>query len=192
MNLAVERHEFYVQSSYLPSELKEMALKTAELTRTFWLALTTYINDEYMMLISFKLSPKHVLLLLSNQVVQICDDMFAYRSRGANVDLQDRAAGVSRLAWCTLQAHSVMTSYVVQKFRNHPSISGTFVRFLTRHMTDTAPAGCDDLVRRIKKLEDDLHTVRRELASKVSQGDFDAFKTKVQKFMEKPGGNRNA
>ena len=85
-----------------------------------------------------------------------------------------------------------MTSYVVQKFRNHPTISGTFVRFLTRHMTDAAPAGCEDLVKRIKKLEDDLNTVKRELASKVSQGDFDAFKTKVQKFMDKPGGNRNA
>ena len=192
MNLAVERHEVYVQSSGLPAELKEMALKTAELTRAFWLALTTYIDDEYMMLISFKLSPKHVLLLLSNQVVQICDDMFAHRSRGANVDLQDRAAGITRLAWCTLQAHSVMSSYVAQKFRNHPSISGTFVRFLTRHMTDAAPSGCEDLVKRIKNVEDDLATLKRELAKGVSQADFDTFKKRVEKFMEKPGGNRNA
>jgi hypothetical protein len=192
MNLAVERHEVYVQSSGLPAELKEMALKTAELTRSFWSALTTYIDDEYMMLISFRLSPKHVLLLLSNQVVQICDDMFAHRSRGANVDLQDRAAGITRLAWCTLQAHSVMSSYVVQKFRNHPSISGTFVRFLTRHMTDAAPSGCEDLVKRIKKLEDELVTVKRDLAKGVSQVDFDTFKKRVEKFMERPGGNRNA
>jgi hypothetical protein len=58
MNLAVERHEVYVQASGLTAELKEMALKTAELSRSFWSALTSYVDDEYMMLISFKLSPK--------------------------------------------------------------------------------------------------------------------------------------
>ena len=118
--------------------------------------------------------------------------MFAHRSRGANVDLQDRAAGITRLAWCTLQAHSVMSSYVAQKFRNHPSISGTFVRFLTRHMTDASPSGGEDLVKRIKKLEEELATLKRDLAKGVSQADFDTFKKRVEKFMEKPGGNRNA
>ena len=96
---AVERHELYVQATGLPDELKELARKTAELTHMFWIALSAYIDDEYLMLTSFNLLPKHVLLLLSTQIVKICDDMYEFRSRGANVDLQDRAAGTSRLAW---------------------------------------------------------------------------------------------
>ena len=191
---AVERHEIYVQATGLPDELKELARKTAELTRMFWIALSAYIDDEYLMLTSFNLLPKHVLLLLSTQIVKICDDMNEFRSRGANVDLQDRVAGASRLAWCTLQAHTVMQSYLVQKFRNHPGISGTFVRFLTRHMTDGASTNCGDLdklEKRIHKLEGEIVQLRQKLGSKASLDEFEKLKTKVEKFMEK-ANNRNA
>ncbi len=47
----------------------------------FWHALVAYLDDEYSMLTSCNLLPKHILLLLSNQVVQICDDLFDYRDK---------------------------------------------------------------------------------------------------------------
>jgi hypothetical protein len=75
--------------------LQDMALKTAKYTMQFWNALMAYIEDEYTLLLSFKLQPKHVLLLLSNQVVQICDDMFEFRNCVTNIDLQSLFAAAS-------------------------------------------------------------------------------------------------
>jgi hypothetical protein len=60
--------------------MKAMALRTADTANTFWERLVVYINDEYSLLVSFKLLTKHILLLLSNQVVQICDDIFEFQS----------------------------------------------------------------------------------------------------------------
>ena len=81
MQMAVRRHRQYCDNFVPEGILRETAIKTAEFTLLFWNALVAYIKDEYTLLLSFKLLPKHVLLLLSNQIVQICDDMFEYRTR---------------------------------------------------------------------------------------------------------------
>ena len=96
--------------------LQETAIKTAEYTMQFWNALAAYIEDEYTLLLSFKLLPKHVLLLLSNQVVQICNDMFEFRNCANNVDLQNPLATMMRYAWVTLQALGTMEGYLRKKF----------------------------------------------------------------------------
>jgi hypothetical protein len=40
--------------------------------------LAAYIEDELIMLMSFDLQEKQVLLLLSNQIMQICTDLLAF------------------------------------------------------------------------------------------------------------------
>jgi len=81
VQMAVCCHQQYCEDFVPECILREMAIKTAEFTLLFWNALVAYIEDECTLLLSFKLLPKHVLLLLSNQIVQICDDMFEYRTR---------------------------------------------------------------------------------------------------------------
>ncbi len=86
---AVCRHWQYCKD-YLPEgEMRIMALRTTAAANTFWERLFAYIDYEYSLLASFKLLSKHILLLLSNQVVQICDDVFEYRSNASNVDVSE-------------------------------------------------------------------------------------------------------
>jgi hypothetical protein len=116
LQMAVSRHRQYCLDFVPEGILQETAIKTAEYTMQFWNALAAYIEDEYTLLLSFKLLPKHVLLLLSNQVVQICNDMFEFRNCANNVDLQNPLATMMRYAWVTLQALGTMEGYLRKKF----------------------------------------------------------------------------
>jgi hypothetical protein len=93
--MAVSCHRQYCLDYIPEGVLRDTAIKSAEFTMHFWNALTAYIEDEYTLLLSFKLLPKHVLLLLSNQVIQICDDMFEFCNCANNVDLQNPLAAVT-------------------------------------------------------------------------------------------------
>ncbi len=116
LQIAVDCHWQYCMDYVLAGTLQDTALKTTEYTMQFWNTLTAYIEDEYTLLLSFKLLPKHILLLLSNQVVQICDNMLEFRNCATNVDLQNPVAATSRYAWVTLQALSTMDGYLQEKF----------------------------------------------------------------------------
>ncbi len=156
LQMAVSRHQQYCVD-YIPEGiLQETAIKMAEYTKQFWNALTAYIEDEYTLLLSFKLLPKHVLLLLSNQVVQICDDMFEFRNCATNVDLQNPLATVMRYAWVTLQALGTMDGYLREKFCRHQAINSTFIRFLTHHMADQTAVGLKATVDSLKASVADL------------------------------------
>jgi hypothetical protein len=59
-----------------------------------------------------------ILLLLSNQVVQICDNVFKLRSTSLNVDLVNIEEGAAvQFAWVTLQAHRMMQGHLQDKFK---------------------------------------------------------------------------
>jgi hypothetical protein len=154
----------------------------------FWNALVAYIEDEYQLLLSFKLLPKHVLLLLSNQIVQICDDMYDYRNKAANVDLQNPVLAATRFAWVTLQSLGAMEGYLKDKFRLHQAINSTFIRFLTRHMADQTSAGLKGTVEGFEKKITDLTTKVASLtttcSNKVSQDIFNRLDTKVNKIVD--------
>ncbi len=102
--IAICQHRVYCEDNYTDPEMKAMALQTADTANTFWERLIAYINNEYSLLASFKLLLKHILLLLSNQVVQICDDIFEFWSNASNVDISECGPAVARFAWVSLQA----------------------------------------------------------------------------------------
>ena len=145
-----------------------MALRTAEAASTFWERLVAYVDDEYSSLMSFHLLAKHVLLLLSNQVVQICDDIFEFCGNAANVDITERAAAAARFAWVTLQAQNFMSAYHKDKFRHHHALNSTFVRFLTRHMADQTALG-------LKKEVDKLKSEIADLKGAKTPASLDSF-----------------
>jgi hypothetical protein len=176
LQLAANRHRQYCLDFVPEGMLQDTAIKTAEYTLQFWNALAAYIKDEYTLLLSFKLLPKHVLLLLSNQVVQICNDMYKLRNCANNVDLQNPLATTTRYAWVTLQALGTMDSYLRKKFWWHQAINSTFIRFLMRHMADQTSVGLkttvDNLKASVAELEKRLKAQESDGSKKVTQDMF--------------------
>ena len=174
---AVERHRTYCNDQVPEGVVREMALKTAERTLRFWHSFVAYLDEEYSMLTSFNLLPKHILLLLSNQVIQICDDISEFRCKAVTTDISNPLATASRFCWVTLQAHGCMEAYLKDRFRRHPGINSSFIRFLTRHMADQTAMGLSGtvtaLTTRVKKLED--HS-----GSKITQEMFNKLDAKVE------------
>jgi hypothetical protein len=135
MHQAVQRHDCYCKENFPEGLLKIHALHSAEHTQYFWQTLAAYIEDELIMLLSFDLKEKQVLLLLSNQMVQICDDLFKFRGQAMNND--NTAKGTPACyAWVTFQALDCMEGYLRDQFRHHPAINSTFIHFLTHTMVD--------------------------------------------------------
>jgi hypothetical protein len=122
----MRRHQVYCDNNYTDPEMKAMALRTSDAANTFWEHLVAYIDDEYSLLASFKLLPKHILLLLSNQVVQICNNIFEFRSNASNVDISECGPAVARFAWVSLQVQHCMVGYLKEKFRHHQALNSMF------------------------------------------------------------------
>jgi hypothetical protein len=139
-----------------------------------------YLDDEYSLLESFKLSSKHVLLLLSNQVVQICNDLFEFRSNASSVDLGNMAAAVAHFAWVMLQVIGCMNGYLKERFRHHRAINSIFVRFLTRHMADQSALGLKPLV---DSLTSNMKTLKADGAKKVGEAVFNKLDSKVTQLI---------
>ena len=57
---------------------------------------------------SYKLTAKQILLLLSNQLVQMFEDLADKRVPAGNTEIGNRPKAAVRYAWATLQARAVM------------------------------------------------------------------------------------
>ncbi len=177
MAIAMWRHCQYCDKAFPDRELKELALKTAEATKVFWSQLGTYTDNEHITLMLFNFLSKHILLLLFNQVVKICEDIFKPHSTASNTDIDNsKNLAAARFAWVTLQAHGVMEGYLKDKFRHHRAISGCFVHFLTHHMADQLALG---LKSSVKKLETMVKELKAMMATKVSIEAFNKLDSKV-------------
>jgi len=116
-------------------------------------------------------------MLLSNQVVQICDNLFKFRSTASRIDSTNKLAAAAHYAWVTLQALSVMESYLKNKFRHHPAISSTFVCFLTQHMASQSSDSA-----RISALTNQVKMLVANVKSRVTQEQFNKLDSKVEKL----------
>jgi hypothetical protein len=116
---ACTNHRQYLDDAGLPEELKSLALKTAELSKLLWMDLANYMDNEYLVLDSYKLASKQILLLLSQQLVQIFEDIYEVCAPAGNMDISNRSLAVVPYEWATLQAHAVMASYREANFCDH-------------------------------------------------------------------------
>jgi len=184
MAQAVECHKQYVEDAGFTGELRELALRTAEETSRWWYELVNYIDGEFLTLTSYKLSPKNILLLLSNQFVSILDDIYEYRCKAGRVDLVgNHQSACIRFAWVTLQSHVVMASFREDKFRNHKSIAGTFTRFLTRNMADQSALG---LKSKVDGMDSDIKKLLKEIKEKATMEAHNKLDSKVQGLSRTP------
>ena len=112
---AVRAHAKYC-NQYVPAGwLKEHALKSGQQTQHFWQTLAAYIEDEFILLLSFDLSKKNICLLMLHQIVQICNDLNEYHHIASNMVGGDTSAA-SRYAWVTLQVLNCMEGYLKVQF----------------------------------------------------------------------------
>jgi hypothetical protein len=99
---------------------------------------------------SLKLSEKNICLLMSHQVVQVCDDLYEYCHNVSNTGPVN-SESVACFAWVTLQALSCMDSYVQACFSRHQGINATFMRFLTWTMADQLAIGMKGNIEKVEK-----------------------------------------
>jgi hypothetical protein len=126
------------------------------------------------MLTSFSLPAKQTLLLLSNQVVHICDDLFEFCNQAKGMDVSNWVACASRYAWVTLQALGCMERYLKDKFHNHPGINSTYMRFLTWNLADQSTIGLkaklEATTTKLTKLETGLAAASMKLVLEKLDG----------------------
>ena len=73
LQYAVKSHASYCEDYLADRPVQQAALHTAQVTQHFFQSIVAYLDDELAMLTSFSLLAKQMLLLLSNQVVHICE-----------------------------------------------------------------------------------------------------------------------
>ena len=155
--ISAANHRQYCLDNLPQSALRDLAIKTGEDTVAFYQDLFNYIDQELTNLEKIIIKPEHVLLLLSNQVVRLCDDLHALGAFGANIRLDNLPMAVTRLAWFSLQAVTCMGTYSKARFRDHPGVNSAYLRFLTCRVAAQAELGIKgvvtSLVMKVKGLE---------------------------------------
>jgi hypothetical protein len=170
---AAQAHEKYCED-YVPVKwLWDHAIKSGQYTNQFWLSLALCIEDQIILLQTFKPPRKSICLLMYHQVVQICNNLSEFRMNAWNVSFDSPDAG-AQYAWVCLQALQGMDGYLQAKFGWHQGINATFMRFLTRTMADELAM---ELKSNINKLEKQLKLISEKveaLATKKLYHDLDA------------------
>ena len=170
---AVANHRQYCFDTLPESPLRDLAIKTGEDTSTFYHNLFNYIDQELHNLTTINIRTDHILLLLSNQLVRICDDMHAVRSAGSSVRLDNLPAASTRLAWVSLQAMGCMGTYTKARFRDHPGVSSAYLRFLTCRVAAQADLGLCESVETLTRKLTTVEKIAKEAATKEAMGKLD-------------------
>jgi hypothetical protein len=76
-----------------------------------------------------------------------------------------------------------MAQYCENKFRNHKSISGTFICFLTRNMADQSAMG---LKSKVKGIEGEVKKLQKEVKEKATMEAHCKLDRKVQGMARTP------
>jgi len=176
LRLALQRHRTYCDDNLPSGTLREHAIRSGEITVSFFHSLVQHFDDQIGMLTSIGLPEKEVSLLLSNQTTQLCDDLYAFRQLATNVDTSNRTATAARYFWVTLLAHGKMQEYLKNGIKNSPGIQGSFVRFLTRMSAKTSAS---DLKTKVEKVGTDLK--KFENYTKTELGKLDSSLQNVVK-----------
>ncbi len=173
MTQAAQAHKKYCEEYVPDGWLRDHTIKSGQYTHQFWLSLASYIEDQIILLQTFKLPEKSICLLMSHQVIQIRNDLSEFQMKAQNVSFDSLDAG-ARYAWVCLQALQCMDGYLQAKFGQHQGINSTFIYFLMQTMADQSAMG---LKSNVNKLEKQLKLISKKveaLATKKSYHDLDA------------------
>ena len=174
----VDRHRQYCMDNLPPGEYRDHALRSGQLTHDWFHSWFSFSEDEINMLASVRLSESKILTLVSQEAVGIFDEAYEFHQHAINVDPSNKAETTARYAWVTLQTQGLMEEYKKARFRNHPSIAGTFIRFLVRQTAEGLESG---LKGTIQTLEEGV----RRLEKGPKKADLDRLEAKLDKYGSK-------
>jgi len=161
LRLAVQRHRQYCEDNLPSGTFREHAIRSSEECLIFFNTLVNHFDDEMSMLTSIGMPEKEVMLLISNQMVQICDDLYVLRQLATNVDNSNTTVAAARYAWVTFLALDKMKEFS-KNIQQHPSINTTYTRFLTRMTAESSSSG---LKTKLTKVEEIVKKLSQEKAS---------------------------
>jgi hypothetical protein len=182
LRLAVERHRGYCNDNLPEGQLRRTAIQSGIVTERVLQSLMNHFDDQITMLSSLGLEEKRVMLLVSHQLITICDELYKYRQMAADVDYSDRGATACRFAMVTAQALSKMEEYV-RAGQNHPVFLGSFSRFLTQQI---AANQASNLSKDIASLKTKVSAVEKEVNKGGEKGtDTKSLKKELDKLDSK-------
>lgn len=148
---ATSNHTQYCQDHLPESKFWAMAIQMGSETLAFFIALVGYIKAEITTLGNLNIQHSHILLLLSNQVVRMCDDIHDIRTHGLQTSVDNHPLAVARFACVTLRALRCMSTFAKARFKDHPAINSTNMRFLTCSVEGQSNIGVKEVLETLAK-----------------------------------------
>ena len=165
---ATTNHAQYCRDNLPEGKFRALALQTGSETLAFFIALVGYIEAEITTLGNLNIPTSHILLLLSNQIVRMCDDIHEIRTHGSRTSLDNHPLAAARFACVTLRALGCMGTFAKARFKDHPAINSAYMRFLTCSVASQSNIGIKDTVDALAKKMVKLEKALPDLASKDS------------------------
>ena len=154
---AAANHAQYCRDNLPEGKFRSMAIQSGSETLSFFIALVGYLEAEITTLGNLSIQDNHILLLLSNQIVRMCDDIHEIRMHGSRTSLDNHPLAAARFACVSLRAIECMSSFAKARFKDHPAINSAYMRFLTCSVASQSNLGVrealDALVKRVIKVE---------------------------------------
>lgn len=165
---AVTNHSQYCRDHLPDGKLRAMAIQSGGDTLAFFIALVGYIEAEITTLGNLSIQDPHILLLLSNQIVWMCDDISDIRTHGSRTSLNNHPLTAARFACVTLRALACMDTFAKARFKDHPAINSAYMRFLTCSVASQSNLGFKDAVEALTKRVTKVEKMAAEAATKES------------------------
>jgi hypothetical protein len=155
VDTASERAIAYVMRYTKAGPLRELCLEMIRTSQRFWTGFFDYLNNDLERLIQFGISEKECLVLVSEQMQIVFEQVFIKRMMmpefsvvpGTKVSF-DYAA---QIFFFTLQAHTAMVDFTDKKFTGHGLLGNTFIRFLARQCGNSSSAAFEARLSAVEK-----------------------------------------
>ena len=170
VNTAAERATAYVSRYTKSGPLQEVCMEMIRTSQRFWTAFYDYLNNDLERLIQFGIAEKECLVLISEQMKIVFEQVFAKRMMMPEFSVPpDEKVPIeyaAQIFYFTLQAHSAMDDFMAKKFTGHGLLGNTFIRFLARQCGNTSVAGFE---KRVERLEKDLADHVKKLNKRMDE-----------------------
>lgn len=169
VDTAAERAIAYVMRYTKAGPLREMCLEMIRISQRFWTAFFDYLNNDLERLIQFGIVEKECLVLVSEQMQIVFEQVFVKRMLmpefslfpGMKVPVEYAA----QICHFTLHAHSAMLDFTDKKFTGHGLLGKTFIRFLARQCGNSTSAA---LLKRLEGVEGSIKNLNKRVEEEVA------------------------
>ncbi len=129
--------------------LAPLALKMIERYVKWIHTVHKHLDTEYMKLIQQHIAEEEALILLSEQVIIMYQQIQQVQSQWMEFMLTkgSKVAYMARCIWITCQVHQVMQDFVAGGLKNNPAISTAFVCFLTKQTSANIASGVNGQIK---------------------------------------------